>query len=456
MSEGSRTPSDDPRVNAFAAVTAAFASLGRICLALDDRFHVRHASTLLDDLGGAGTAERVVGRDIASLLGPDLFSAGGILREALARGERREGWRGELDLGSGPTRLVSVTAAPLAHDPRGACDPHARYLVVLRPAEEELGVEGAPTVQGGMIARAPASRRVLHLIESLESSDATILLTGESGTGKEIVARAVHARSRRRSGPFVVVNCGAIPSELLESELFGHVRGAFTGAVRDREGRFEAARGGTLFLDEIGDLPLPLQVKLLRVLQDRTFERVGETRPRSSDARIIAATHIDLRRATAEGRFREDLYYRLHIVPIELAPLRERREDIEPLTQHLLARANARNGRAVRLSPDALRVILHHSWPGNVRELENALEYGVAVCRGQTILPEDLPPEVHAPREPVPAPVPVPAHPPTRDEETTRLRAVLDAHHWNRSEAARSLGMSRTTLWRKMRELGLA
>ena len=236
--------------------------------------------------------------------------------------------------------------------------------------------------------------RVFRLVENLEHSEATVLLTGESGTGKEVLARAIHAHSPRRSGPFVAVNCGALPGELLESELFGHVRGAFTGAVRERAGRFEVAAGGTLFLDEVADLPLHLQVKLLRVLQERTFERVGESQSRRTDARIIAATNVDLRRAVQEGRFREDLFYRLRVVPIEIPPLRERREDIEPLATYLLARVAARQGRALRFSPDALRALLDYAWPGNVRELENALEYAVAVCKGQTILPEDLPAEL--------------------------------------------------------------
>ncbi len=270
----------------------------------------------------------------------------------------------------------------------------------------------------------------------------------------------------------MAVNCGALPGELLESELFGHVRGAFTGAVRDRAGRFELAAGGTLFLDEVADLPLHLQVKLLRVLQERTFERVGESQPRTSDARIIAATNVDLRRAVSEGRFREDLYYRLRVVPIEIPPLRERREDIEPLATFLLARVGARQGRALRFSPDVLRLLLEHAWPGNVRELENALEYAVAVCKGQTILPEDLPGEVGAaPRAPVRSRAPVDGartprpcraarngHAPRRGGRRStpaRIRGALEACRWKRHEAARVLGVSRTTLWRRMRELGL-
>jgi transcriptional regulator with PAS, ATPase and Fis domain len=258
------------------------------------------------------------------------------------------------------------------------------------------------------------------------------------------MARAIHANSLRRDGRFVPVNCAALPAELLESELFGHIRGAYTGAIRDRVGRVELAAGGTLFLDEIGDLPPQVQVKLLRFLQERTFERVGESTSRKADVRIIAATHVDLRRAIAEGRFREDLYYRLRVVPLEIPPIRSRREDIEPLAQYLLARVSSRQGRSVRLSPDTLRAMLQYSWPGNVREIENALEYAVAVGQGQTIRPEDLPIEVTSGGK--------------LAEETPPddLRAILERHHWRRAAAARSLGVSRTTLWRRMREEGLA
>jgi hypothetical protein len=389
---------------ALAGVSSAFASLGRVFFCVDASFHVLHASSHLDRMLGEGAALRAEGRPLDDLLGSDLFGPAGTLRQLLLAGERREGWRSSLAVPGSAPRLVSVTAAPFCADPGAVCDPRVAYVIVLRPAEED---RATASPFPGLIGRSPAMERIFRLIENLEHGEATVLLTGESGTGKEIVAHAIHARSPRRAGPFVAVSCGALPGELLESELFGHVRGSFTGAVRDRAGRFELAVGGTLFLDEVADLPVHLQVKLLRVLQERSFERVGESRPRTSDARIVAATNVDLRRAVQEGRFREDLYYRLRVVPIEIPPLRERREDIEPLATFLLARVGARQGRALRFSPDVLRLLLRHAWPGNVRELENALEYAVAVCKGQTILPEDLPAEIgseprsrerHAPR----------------------------------------------------------
>ena len=436
------------------AVSAAFGALGRAFLCLDGAFRVLHSSFVLDELLGPDAAREAEGRPAEELLGADLFGPAAPLRQALEAGERREGWRALLrGRGETPPRLVSVTAAPI-HPPEGACDPRVAYVVVLRPAEEEQASAGAAVSFAGLIARSASMAGIFRLIENLEHSDATVLLTGESGTGKEMVARALHEHSLRHRGPFVAVNCAALPGELLESELFGHVRGAFTGAVRDRAGRFEVAAGGTLFLDEVGDIPLPLQVKLLRVLQERAFERVGESRTRQADARIIAATNRDLRRAILQGQFREDLFYRLSVVPIEVPPLKKRREDVEPLARVLLARVGARQGRALRFSPEALRALLSYPWPGNVRELENALEYAVAVCKGQTILPEDLPAEVTTPRDPR-GPIPPAESVQDASPAAERLRTVLEEHHWRRLEAARALGVSRTTLWRMMREAGI-
>ncbi len=466
MDAGSR-PVDDREV-AFTAVNAAFGSLGRICMALDATFCVRHVSERLDVLLGPGAAARMRGQPVESVLGPELFGPNGTLRQALLAGEKREGWRAFLRTPGGGARLLSVTAAKLEHDPYGVCDPEASYLLVMRPADEEAVVATGPIAGFGIIGRSQAMARVFRLIETLQHSEATVLISGESGTGKEVTARMIHAHSPRRNGPFVAVNAAALPGELLETELFGHVRGSFTGATRDRVGRFEAAADGTLFLDEVGDLPLHLQVKLLRVLQEHAYERVGDNQTRQTNARIIAATHRDLRRAVAEGSFREDLYYRLRVFPIEIPPLRERREDIEPIARLLLSRVGARTGRALRFSPEALRALLSHDWPGNVRELENALEFAATVCRGQTLQPEDLPPELFppgAPRrtsEPMASPATdtgAPSAAASADAspaERAALKVALDEHRWNRADTAKALGVSRSTLWRRMRALGLA
>ncbi|MEJ2480073.1 MAG: sigma-54 dependent transcriptional regulator, partial [Acidihalobacter sp.] len=225
-----------------------------------------------------------------------------------------------------------------------------------------------------LVGRGASMQRLRRLIEQVSKSDATVLIQGETGTGKEVVASAVHYLSPRREQPFVAVNCGAIPADLLESELFGHEKGAFTGAITARQGRFELAQGGTLFLDEIGDMPLPMQVKLLRVLQERSFERVGSNKSIAVDVRVIAATHRDLEAEIAAGRFREDLYYRLNVFPLDVPPLRERREDVALLAEHLSARLEREGREGVRLSPGVLEALRRYDWPGNVRELANLVE----------------------------------------------------------------------------------
>jgi len=460
---------------AFAAVNAAFGSLGRACMALDSDFRVRYASGLFDALLGPGTATRLRGSPVEAILGSEMFGPEGPLRRSLLAGEIREGWRAVLQARGAEARLMSVSAAPLQRDRFGVCDPQARYLIVVRPADEAMADASGPVAGFGLIGRSQAMARVFGLIDTLQHSESTVLITGESGTGKEVVARIIHAHSPRRAGPFVAVNAAALPGELLESELFGHVRGAFTGAVRDRVGRFEAANDGTLFLDEVGDVPLHLQVKLLRVLQEHTYERVGDSLSRPTTARIIAATNRNLRRSVAEGQFREDLYYRLRVIPVEVPPLRARREDVEPIARLLLSRACTRTGRELRLSPEAVRVLLSYGWPGNVRELENALEFAATVAKGQTIQPEDLPNEVVVDGkaadgpdlgERSPGSEAPPAASPSAPARRIRLRGaspgdratilgVLEAHAWSRVDAAGALGISRSTLWRRMRALGL-
>lgn len=455
---------------ALHGITRALASVGRAFICLDPTFTILHASPLLDRFLGDGASKALCGRPVEELLGGELFGARGPMRQALLDGQMREGWRATLQFNSAPPRLVSITTAPLVTDNTEICDPNVRYLVLLRPADEEGTCPNAPVFYSGAIACSAAMLQIFRMVETLQHSEATVLITGESGTGKEVVARAIHQHSSRSSGPFVAVNCGAIPADLLESELFGHVRGAFTGAVRDRVGRFELASHGTLFLDEIGDLPPSLQVKLLRVLQERQYQRVGESASRTTHARIIAATNADLRVALRQGRLREDLYYRLCVVPIEIPPLRERREDIPPLSSSLLNRITLQNGLVRRMSPQAMRLLLDYSWPGNVRELANVIEYAVTVAGRETILPEDLPSELRRSH------VAVSINPDQNlatssrsandltqtglsmpeELEATRLRSILDAHQWKRAEAARALGISRATLWRRMRELHLA
>ncbi len=443
-------------VPGWSNLEAVFESLGRVLISLDDEFRVLRVSHTLDALAGVGASTAVIGEPIESLIGARLFGPEDSLREALRDGRREEGRRGVLRCGEDAARLVSVTAAPVAENVMSVCDPRARYLVVLRPAEDDDSMLQSAIATHGLVARSRPMMRIVHLVESLHRSDATVLITGESGTGKEVIARALHSQSTHAGGPFVPVNCAALPAELLESELFGHVRGAFTGAVKDRIGRLEMAAGGTLFLDEAAEIPPGIQVKLLRVLQERVFERVGESTSRRLGARIIAATNADVEEAIRSGKLREDFYYRLRVVPIHIPPLRERPTDIELIARHLLAHIGGREGRSLRLSPDTLALLETYAWPGNVRELENALEYAVAICRGQTIHVEDLPQEILVPRraavEP-PSPRTLVEEAAGTDGEAHRIRRALERNMWNRSKAASELGMSRTKLWRRMREL---
>jgi len=298
-----------------------------------------------------------------------------------------------------------------------------------------------------IIAESPRMSQVLELVIRVAPTETTVLILGESGTGKELIARGIHGSSPRAHGPFVTVNCAAIPENLLESELFGHVKGAFTGAIRDRVGKFEAAEGGTIFLDEIGEMRPELQVKILRVLEERTLERVGDNTLIRVDVRVLAATNKDLTKAIQAGEFREDLYYRLNVVPLQIPPLRERREDIRPLAQHFLKRLGA--SPRLTIAPEAFRALETYEWPGNVRELENALERAMIFHREDVITLADLPETIRAPKTKEAAALPV-SMPETglslEEVEKELILRALQKHDWNQSRAARYLGITRHTL----------
>lgn len=326
---------------------------------------------------------------------------------------------------------------------------------------------------GGLTGRSAIMQRLYDQVLRAAASEASVLVTGESGVGKELVARALHDNSPRAAGPFLAVHCASLSDSLLESELFGHAKGAFSGAATARVGRFEAASGGTLLLDEIGEISPVTQTKLLRVLQEREVVRVGENHPRKVDVRVVAATHRDLARMVAQGAFREDLYYRLRVLPLQVPALREHREDIALLARKLLIDLAERYRRPdLSLSPEALALLECCDWPGNVRHLFNALEYAVVQAQGVTIRPSHLPPEVQAqPTAPpsTPAPAPAPRDMPAGDvrgapqaparyyraagdapAEQAHIHQVLQQAGGNRAEAARRLGMSRTTLWKRL------
>lgn len=349
----------------------------------------------------------------------------------------------------GRRRSLTLRAAPLS-----GSDGRAIGGMLLVREERAQVAKPLPSRErsgyGRLVGRSLRMQEVYSLIDVLAEVDSTVLISGESGTGKELVAEALHQASARRNRPLVKVNCAALAEGLLESELFGHVRGAFTGATADKIGRFQRAHGGTIFLDEIGDISPALQVRLLRVLQQKEFERVGDVTPQKVDVRILAATHQDLLQKVRQGEFREDLYYRLKVVNIDLPPLRRRKEDIPLLLEHLLHQFNERFGRFISgCEDDVCLTLLQHEWPGNVRELEHAIEHAFVLCRGDRIAVEHLPIELR------------PALSKPRSfrrevvDQAATISEAIDRCGGNKAKAARLLGVSRQTLYRKLSELGL-
>ncbi|NJC89317.1 MAG: response regulator [Desulfuromonas sp.] len=365
---------------------------------------------------------------------------------AIGDGKAVDGYRLEVATSGQPPRILLMAAAPWAESdgpPQGAVitiRDETRLENLERDLKKRYNFEH-------IIGRSAAMQQIYGLIENLAEVDTTVLVTGESGTGKELVAEALHCRSPRRRGPQIKVNCAALPENLLESELFGHVRGAFTGAIKDKSGRFQLAHRGTIFLDEIGDVSPAMQVRLLRVLQNKEIERVGSSQSIPVDVRIVAATNSNLQEKVRRGEFREDLYYRLRVVEIPLPPLRERREDIPLLVDHFVAHFNERFGRRITgLSADALAVLVAHQWPGNVRELQHAIEHAFVVCRQAEI---DI---AHLPRELQDTSA---AAIPSLAGEAALILDALEKAGGNKARAARRLGISRRTIYRKIEEYGI-
>jgi len=346
-----------------------------------------------------------------------------------------------------PLNIVTKTGEPKQVQMAvvGMTDDAGRLVGVLATVRDITSLVGLKfwteesTGFAGLVGRDPKMVQLYRQIQKVAEHNYPVLITGETGTGKELVAAAIHSESRVHRGPFVPVNCGALPEGVVESELFGHVKGAFSGAVRDKKGRFELAHGGTIFLDEVAELAKNLQVKLLRVLENCTFMRVGGEKPVTVDVRVVSATNRDLKREVEKQRFREDLYYRLNVVPLKLPPLRERQADIPLLLAHFLEQARNRGQRALNFSPAAVDLMWRYPWPGNVRELQNAVHYALAGCSGEVAGPEDLPQEIRrssTPRGPVPKLNPA------------AVATALKQCGGNKVQAAKLLGVGRATLYR--------
>ena len=350
-----------------------------------------------------------------------------------------------------PVRLNAAVLKDLDQEPIGGVISF-RDMSYLEKIKKSL--IGASTFHG-VIGQHKSMVDIYSLIEEVAESDSSVLIIGESGTGKEMIANAIQKVSRRKSEPFIKINCSVFPPTILASELFGHVKGAFTDAVKDRIGRFELADKGTIFLDEIAEMPLQMQVQLLRVLQEGTFERVGESVTRKVDVRVLAATNKEIQKELGEGRFREDLFYRLNVIPIHIPPLRKHRSDIPHLVQHFINKYTLISGKNIsEIDDEAMDILVSYSWPGNIRELENAIEYAFARTKDNLIHVSKLPPNIrmhidysdqYVQEEPASS----------RVDEYRKLRQILEKNHWNRSKAATELGIGRTTLWRRMKVLDL-
>ena len=425
---------------------------------VDPQLIIRSVSPRFERLLGLKGAD-AIGRRCADVLAGTKCDTDCPMRWTLERGAIVERCREMVRRGDGSRVPVSITTAFL-HDTHGAVEGLIGVVHDQTEIERLRRAVNERFTTHDLVGRSSAIRNLVQAIDVVAETDATVLVTGETGTGKEIVARAIHQASARRDKPFMSINCAALNDNLLESELFGHVRGAYTGAVADKPGRFEAAAGGTVFLDEIGDTTPAFQAKLLRVLQEKTFERVGDTRTRRADVRVIAATNRDLPQLVKDGRFREDLYYRLAVVPIATPSLRERKEDIPLLVEHFMQKYLPRyfSGREERfegISNRALALLLEYDWPGNVRELEHAIEYAMVSTTTNRIERAFLPAplrQLQPAADRVDASAEVPVEPATPADE---LRSALERHRWNASRTARALGISRTTLWRRMRAFGL-
>jgi PAS domain S-box-containing protein len=450
--------------------------IGEGVLAVDADFRLVYLNAQAEAITGI-PREVALGRRCYEVLRANVCQEGCPMRRSMESGERQQDVRVDiLDSGMDTVPLLVSTAAL-----RGADGEVLGGVEIFRDISDIEALRGELAGRKALrdiVGTSEPMQRIFAILPDMADSDAPVLIEGDSGTGKELIGRALHDLSGRREGPFVQVNCGALPDTLLESELFGHVRGAFTDARRDKPGRFQAADGGTLMLDEVGDLSPAFQVKLLRAIQEGEVQPLGAIKPVRVDVRIISATNKDLGQLVRNGSFREDLYYRLRVIPVRLPPLRERRDDILPLLRHHIARLVARTGKPIRgLTPSAEAVLRQYDFPGNVRELVNILERGFVLCHGAHIDFAHLPPEVTSPRlggsterptswpstgqlKPSEHRLRLAAHADPRPPTGLRgpaddLRALLDAHSWSRSAVAKTLGISRTTLWRRMKDYEL-
>ncbi len=405
-----------------------------------------------EEITGVSRKE-AVGQLCCDVFRSSMCGADCALRETLKTGKPIIGRSGYIINGAGDRIPISISTAVLK-DSRGRVIGGAETFRDMSEVEElRRELEGKVRV-GDLASRSPIMQKLFEVLPAVSASPSIVLVLGETGTGKELVARTIHSLSPQRKGPFIAVNCGALPDTLLESELFGYAAGAFTGAAKDKPGRFSLARGGTIFLDEIGDISPALQVRLLRVLQERTYEPLGGVKSEKTDARVVVATNKDLSEMMRNGDFREDLYYRINVVRVELPPLRRRKEDIPLLAEQFIERINRLQNRAVQgISPEAVSLLMAHDWPGNVRELENVIERAFVTCSQGLIYIKHLPEELTARSRNLAGDSDIKSAHDLLDAQSILM--ALDRNDFNRTAAARDLGIHKTTLFRKMKKLGL-
>ncbi|WP_319521390.1 sigma 54-interacting transcriptional regulator [uncultured Desulfosarcina sp.] len=378
-----------------------------------------------------------------------------LLKESIASGETRSSRQGSMVDRDGVTIPIRANYIALRNEKDVIVGGLATFHDMTLAHQLNRAISNRYTFHD-MIGKDPAMRKIFEMVSVVAPSEATVLIEGATGTGKDLLAKVIHSASPRRTNPMVKVNCAAIPENLIESEVFGYVKGAFTGADRDKPGRFSEAQGGTIFLDEIGDLPLSLQAKLLRVLEDKEFYPLGSRHTQKVDVRIVSATNRQLRSLVDQGLFREDLFYRLNVMRIELPPLKERRGDLPLLIRHIVRSLCAARGVAPpAISEDTMQILLNYDYPGNVRELENILEHALIICRQRMVRPEHLPDYVRQVQEPVAEKLSSPMPEQRLDREHRRILSALEKAGGHRQKAARLLGMERTTLWRKMKKYGI-
>jgi PAS domain S-box-containing protein len=427
---------------------AIFQSVNEAIITVDENMLVIDANRHIETICSM-SIKSITGKAFDDCFTKCSHSCSKVIRETLKQKKPIRELRMECEHHARPRQVVLLSCSPLTDDE----DAYMGAVLVVRDItrlhdlEEEL--RGRSKFQN-IIGKSKKVQNIFKLVEALSDLGTTVLITGESGTGKELVANALHYSGKRAGKPFVKVNCAALAENLLESELFGHARGAFTGAIKDKQGRFELAKDGTILLDEIGDIPPRIQAKLLRVLEAKTYERVGDAAPKKTEARVIASTNRNLREKVKSGEFREDLYYRLNVVEIELPPMRERLEDIPLLVDHFCSMFETTFKKLINgISDEVMRIFINYPWPGNVRELEHAIEHAFVLCNDRVILPEHLPAYMLGPA----------LKTGTRDNqpggEMELIIDILTQTDWNIAKAARMLSMSRPTLYRKMREHGI-